>query len=361
MARRSSLARRMAAHRRAWVWVHGARQRRWLLRLALAFAVLFIGARPAVAEPLTLPKGEDPSAWAEILAIAGLEIGPPSGGAWVVVQARGDRWSLVVLDRSGHMHEATVPLPTGEAEREAVAWLASSLLRSPPPAPTPTPLASLPPPSGPAPSPAPRPRPPPKIAPAPPPPPLSEAAPLVEPTVGAPEPEPAPFWRGELGGELILAAGRQAGVGVHLGGGLDRRDGRLGAAARLSLIPATQLRGLAGDRWRRDLYGSLGPTLRLGDQHPLRLGPTFGLALRAFGEEGVVAKRLWIPTTGLQGQWSRRVGPALHVSFSGWGAIDLRSTELIIGDAPPDVQGRWSGGIGLALGWSEIHRSRKAM
>lgn len=94
-------------------------------------AVFVLLAGLALAGPptpsLDLPASEAPSSWADALDAAGLSRG--AGG--VVVEVRGEVWALTFA-AGGGVRTATVAAPHTEAERERVAIVAASLLRSGP-------------------------------------------------------------------------------------------------------------------------------------------------------------------------------------------------------------------------------------
>ncbi|MFH1467195.1 MAG: hypothetical protein ABIO70_22615, partial [Pseudomonadota bacterium] len=83
---------------------------------------------PALAVPVSLPPGEDPTVWGAVLERAGLGLAAPEG-AGVRLEVAGDGWSLWVRDTTGVERRVQVPVPTDEAAREDLAWLAASLLR----------------------------------------------------------------------------------------------------------------------------------------------------------------------------------------------------------------------------------------
>ena len=78
--------------------------------------------------PVSLPAGEEETSWGQVLAAAGLEVGPTGAGPWVRFENHDARWLIVALDRSGERHQVEVSRPTSATEREDVAWLAASLL-----------------------------------------------------------------------------------------------------------------------------------------------------------------------------------------------------------------------------------------
>lgn len=135
---------------RPWRFLPRARQTlrvaRNLLSLIL-FMLLPLGARAgATAVPIFLPPNEDPLAWETVLDVAGLEIGRPGEGPYIVVTDIGASWILLVRARDGTIQRVETSPPRQDEDREELAFLAASLLEP-----------AKPPAAGPHPSPAPGP------------------------------------------------------------------------------------------------------------------------------------------------------------------------------------------------------------
>jgi len=181
--------------------------------------------------PASLPAGEDPAAWGDALALAGLRVGPPEGtGAFVLLHPTGDQWTVVVRDTAGRVQTVQVPRPLTATDRESTALLAASLAR---PLAAPKPASPAPPPSAPpalarAPRAAPRPAP---AAPAPLP---AVELTLVEAPPAAPlAPPPPPRATGWSRAMAGLRVGPGSAPVVGVAAGVDTPGGwRLGVAGQ---------------------------------------------------------------------------------------------------------------------------------
>jgi len=76
---------------------------------------------------MSIPDSEDPEAWTAAARIGAVHIVPPEG-ADIRVEASKGGWRVVVTDTTGAQHEAPVQRPQTAEDREAIVWLATSLL-----------------------------------------------------------------------------------------------------------------------------------------------------------------------------------------------------------------------------------------
>ncbi len=259
------------------------------------------------AVPLELPEGEEPSGWQAPAELAGFELGPSGEGPWARVEADGDSWSLLVEDRSGALRRVEVEVARTSAQREELAFLASSLL-------TPLPVVELEPATKPIPRPAPRPEPEP------------EPVAVVAPPVVAPEPLPVP-----LSLRVAAGAGAERGLGVEpvLAIGPRVQRGSLEAGLDVEISPYGRLADVQVSR-----HG-LGGALWLGLRSPGAWSPSAaaGLGLRGqlyLSDQSVGGGLL--PTAGLQlGLERGPLGLALR------GEALLRPVEVLSDDGPVEL------------------------
>jgi hypothetical protein len=320
----------------------------------------------ALGATIDLPDGEEPSLWREPLAVAGLVA--VDAGADVQVEVLPSAWRLRARDATGALRVAELPVPRDLTSREAVSWLAASLLRPAPgvavAAPTPT-AAPLPPvrsastrpaaaraPAAPPEAPAPPPAPP-ERAPAPPEPPAPaeppvpteppappelpappEPPPLPEPPAAPPSPRDPLTVALSFGGGVHVQAGYTAGPLATLG--VEVHTGRAWLGVDGALVghdPA----GLVGVTMRR-----VPVTMRVGWQGPrdlaLRAGAGAGVvvvdARSAEGTtEGDVTPVL-VAEVGVRGPLTASLGWDLGVT----GGLELRDTRF---DVAADLGTAW--------------------
>src|SRR4051794_23467741 len=96
--------------------------------MVLSLLLHLVVARAQCAVPVQLPAQEKPADWQQALSLAGLAPGAPGDGAWVEVVAGPTQWTVRVRDTRGVVHEAPIPPPVSEQDREDLAWLAASLV-----------------------------------------------------------------------------------------------------------------------------------------------------------------------------------------------------------------------------------------
>jgi len=98
-----------------------------MLRAGIILLGMTAAARAGV--PVELPPQQAPESWMEFLVAAGMEPGPAGATPSVQLRASPEHWTLRVLDTSGSEHRVEVAIPTDDAAREDLIWLASSLLQ----------------------------------------------------------------------------------------------------------------------------------------------------------------------------------------------------------------------------------------
>ena len=100
--------------------------------LALLGWLLLAGpARAADPIPVVLPPGESTEAWRRPLALAGLRAGEAEGTRWIELASDDGHWVLRLHDRSV-TSEVAVKVPRTQQDREDIAWVAQSLMRTMP-------------------------------------------------------------------------------------------------------------------------------------------------------------------------------------------------------------------------------------
>ncbi len=340
-----------------------------------------LAAAPVVIE---LPPREPLEEWAESLALAGLVAGVRGSGAYVEVLDQGTVWLIRVHDGAGHTREAAVREPVRAAEREDVAILAASLMRtiSSGGAPAPRPPVEAPPPIVPPPVVAPpvvvsRPPPvvivepvvapviapplppPPVVAPPPPPPPRSPVAfpPTFAPPEALPAPKP-PAWAVEGG----------LGVGVNLrgdtvpapsvAGQLVVTDGALRVLARVGgTFPAR----LTAFEARPDLSG-VGGSAGLWWAPPTTAGLDFGVELGCTallpgdGLGNLLADAVAIPTLSAGIGWRARLGPLNTIEPQARFSWTSRTVNLRSDRNGDTVLSPWSVELGLLTSFGGVGR-----
>lgn len=303
--------------------------------------------------PVELPPGEATDSWEEPLMLAGLALGAPGEGPYVVARPVGDGWQLQVRDRAGGLREVSVARPGDAAAREELAFLAASMLQ-------PAVLTSMAPVEPAAPSPEPVQKPRPRPAPAQP-----DPEPEVE-VVAAVEAAPATATVTPLQDDsawLVVSAGTglristatRPGAGVAVGVGV-------GATTSSRLSGGLELHGwfptvLADYDWNRSegateawLLGSWAPLQTL----PLSAGLGVGVSSRAYRMADAQVDRIAVPVGAAHLTLSTPLRSALGLEVSLRGQLDLRSTEIILGDgatrrAPAAMVVAVSGTRGLPL------------
>lgn len=253
----------------------------------------------AHAAPLVLPAEAPAGEWAHALALAGLEPATTVTETCASILVSDGVWRLEVR-HGGATRSVPIDPPRTEAERERVAVLAASLLRSISGAGLPS-LPSLPPPPPPRPAQRPRPAPAPSAVAAAPPP-----APPAEPT---PAPAPAPV-------AVTPAEPLDGPIALEDPSGPGARDARLGP----------WIRGTGGVAWRT----GCAPAAAAGLLGGVRYG-ILGL--------------------GVGGAWTSELGVAALGADRGLSTIDALGGLWVL---PSDPASRvdLTMGAGLVGGWS---------
>ncbi|MSQ01801.1 MAG: hypothetical protein EXR71_07900 [Myxococcales bacterium] len=331
---------------------------------------------------IELPPREPLEEWAESLSLAGLVVGHRGAGAYVEVLDQGTVWLIRAHDGGGHTREVAVREPQRAAEREDVALLAASLMRTissggapvprPPPAGVPPPVvppAVIPPAPKPAPvvivEPVVAPviaSPPPPVVAAPPAPPPSPASPVVfPPTFAPPEAPPIPtppVWaiEGSLGVGISLRDDMVA--TPSLAGQLGWTDGPLRVLVRMGgSFPAR----LVAFESRPDLAtvgASAGvwwaPARAGGLDFGIEAGCTALLAGDGLGNLLSAAVALPTATVGLG--WRVRLGPQNTIEPQArvtWGSRTVNLRSDLDGDT---VLSAWSVELGLVTSFGGVGR-----
>lgn len=293
--------------------------------LALAAAL----AAPAV----SLPADEDPAAWADALAFAGL--GVAEDGELVLEQVDG-AWRLCIAARC-----LETPAPETEQDREAIALLARSLARE------------LEMPRGPAPTPAtPRLRAEPVALPAPAP--LRpESAPDTLVRTGWPAPtgpaltEPPP-WRTRLLVDLGASSWGGEALAPTASVAAWRRAGPVFVRAEARGSAPAELQG-AETRAASRLGGGLG--LGVAGQ---QLDSSLSLAVdrETWRQDGELVARLALPSAGAQAGWRWPIGDGLALRASLTLDASLREVELATPEGTFADRARFGAGAraGLVVG-----------
>ncbi len=293
--------------------------------------------------PVTLPRGQDSADWQEALMLAGLESGPPADGPWVIVmETETGEWWLVVRRQDTSVDRVRIEAPHRQADREEIAFLASSLLmpvaKSAPVAPTkvvaPTPKTTVV-----------RPSPPPPEVP----PPAAEVvvAPPVAHNPVVPERVPSSAFLGvAVAGSAFLAGG--VGGQAAVGGQLDyvSTQRRIGAVSVDWLAPA-ELTLAAGTQevHRLDVSASLG-TESLGGLRWMLGG---GASFRTVAEAGGLTSSGVLPVVRGAVQQPIRVAARTYVMPTVWFTADLVQTRIQAEGAETLRLPGLGGGVGLAV------------
>jgi len=289
--------------------------------------------------PVVLPQGERPEDWVEPLALAGLEPGPPGDGPWIIVAVGEGRWWMVVRPPTGDVVRTEVRPPTSAADREELAFLGASLLRTV--APTP-PAPPEEPPSAPTVEA--------KVYRAPAPPPSPPAEPTAEPSPPAPHISPTPA-HAELAWSVHVGAARGLGVESTVVAGASAaawsRTGP-GLGLHIDLAPAADLLGDAPEearlsRWDVGVFaGAPGPAHSWW-------GVGVTASRRTLESDSVEAVHTVIPRARAQlvVPLQRTPGPAIGLLVPA--GIDLRATEVRTQTPEAQRLPPWSAGLALTL------------
>lgn len=351
-------------------------------RCVLLFALLAGLCGPLSAlggERISLPAGEELSAWEVPFALAGLEA--TSGPSRISIQVTASGWVLSARGGDGVVRTTSVRRPVTQAEREEVAFLARGLLvgidaadiRAPQisgPAPKPPPpKLGAPPPLPPPPAHAP-PRPAPRPAPAPAPEPAPAPTPalvaIVLPERSEPAFDPLESARllsddaaADLGEEsawtppVLRRPLRIKGLDLpplHLDAGTAIRPGtraalRLGAGTELAAIGATRLGWRFSFAPPRDLGLDLQRTMQSLDLTPeiivpaisaFSFGARAGMAFRWYHQQLTPARdgTMTIPIVGVFGRVAL-ARPTWAVDVTPAAGIDLVLTRMYIDTNQP--------------------------
>lgn len=360
----------------------------------LLSVLLVLLSAAALATPVRLPQGADPAAWEGALRLGGLEVQDSLGAPpWIALEDQGEVWRVRTCDADGVVREGTVAEPETEAEREAVVWLATSLLEGSPDAETRAPLSVPPPPSPPAETPVETParvKPPveappevsPEVASSPPEaPPLEAPPPEVDPPappaeapsasapaervlppipeavhqLDDPPPTAPPRWWLEGGADLSAAPFPVLGPRLDLGTGLYLGAARMGRVGlRLDALPVARLPEQPTARRQHVLalaaIASWGPP----PLPWLRASAGLSLAHRWYTDDARVVARMWTPQAlvGLGGAWPATARWSLEPRLEL--AVDLRGTRLTVEGVSSEQLTPWR----LALGLT-VHRAMK--
>ena len=293
--------------------------------------------------PVTLPRGQDSADWQEALMLAGLESGPPAEGPWVIVmETESGEWWLVVRRQDTSVDRVRIEPPHRQADREEIAFLASSLLMpvATKPAVAPTKVVA----------------PPPKATVARPPPPPPVVLPPPPEEVVVPPPPPAPvvtervpstaFLGASASGAAFLAGG--VGGQAAIGGQLDwvsaqRRIVALSAdwlaPAELTLAAGTQ------EVHRVDISGSLGAESLGG----LRWMLGGGASVRSVAEVGGATSHGVLPVVRGAVQQPVRVAARTYMMPTVWFTADLVQTRIYAEGADTVRLPGLGGGVGVAV------------
>ncbi len=320
----------------------------------ISFFALWVPSLAWAGVPVRLPADENPEAWRDAFALAGLQTGGSGGGGSVDVVVTGQGWQLVVRDAAGSTRTATIATPGTNAQREDAALLMASLLRpigARPIVDAPSAVATAP---LPAPLPIPpRPKPAPKPAVVPPPPPV--VSPPVEPVPAAVASPPTvrvhPSARLNVGAEWRPGVDPTAAAGVAAG-----------AIVRPGLFV-----GLVAD--------VVGPArVTVVGRGTSVAGVSVGAGL-AYASEGLL-----VVTTGLEGgaRWGRfsQGADVLSTAVYPWAAVtvgtnhaiapgwsvsptlrlagDLRSTDIKAPSGDHTTLASWSARLSFGAQWGDF-------
>lgn len=313
---------------------------------ALALLLLLLTTFSSLAGvPVQLPPGESAADWAEPLSLAGLQPGAPGTGPYVQIRDEGGKWTIRVRDEAGQLHDVPVERPDSAAEREEIAFVASSLVKpmapakpapAPPPTPAPAPAVVKPKPVAPQPKPEPPPQPQPEpVAPV-----VVEAPPVIAEPVE--EPDRSGVWASlalGVGGRDGSAA--QPNAGVRIG---PRLSPSLRVGGGLSWAPPAALPDTGKQRRVTSVEALAG--VWWGEVGQPQLGATVGAARRAFSDEGWGVAAFVTPTAAVEIGWIVPLGehaaiePLVRVSADGV------VTDLLVDGEPVGSLGR----IGVVAG-----------
>jgi hypothetical protein len=319
--------------------------------------------------PFELPPQEPPEHWIAPMALAGFEPGEADGGAGVTVSVRGAEWELVVRDASGNVEVVRVASPRTRADREAVVWLADSLIRpvgdpglgeprpiAPPPVvvpePAPEPVAEPEPAPEPLVEPLPEPPPPDPIEPAALPPEMAVEAPApMAPPEPAPAPEPVavptpapviapPPSRASVRALVAGGGALRAGLGPTSTLRIAAERGGQGPVWAIASLGRAQPRApeiadgpRAVDRWEFDA----GVAWALPAPASPRLEATVGLARVGFYEDGAPVGSRLTPRLSVAGAADVPLASVVFLRPRVGAARDLRGVRVLVGD---EVAGR---------------------
>ncbi len=291
----------------------------------------------SAATPVLLPTDEAAETWVNALTMAGLRIGPPGDGPWVIIANTPATWVLVVRGRDGTVRRSELAPPTTPQQREELAFVAASLVRAA------TPVVVQP--AAPVDPTPPKPKPKPKPDPAPV---APEVTPDPEPVVVLP-PEPAPSqWSiaGGLMGGVQRGGGADASAALGLAVETRRQDGVL-VGIGITTVPSATAAGLPNNnRVRRgdiDIYAGL--------QHRtgLRMSAGAGASWRRFYSDDSANVDAWFPTLRTAAGWALRMSEHSEAVPQLWLSADLRELQTANGSPPYNRAPTWSLGLGLRV------------
>jgi len=299
----------------------------------------------AHAAQLVLPSTEDPSAWADAVAVSGLEQSPGSA-----LLTTGPPWRLMVQRPDGTRVSREVRPPTSAEDRELIAILATSLLK---PMSLSTSLPALPPDPEPEPEPEPappapslKPRPPTPPEPEPPPEPIaSPPPPKLEPPKLAPPP-PKVRSTAALAATISQASDQGSGVGatVHT---TVARGGPLFAELGARWLNVPTLDPLHPDRTLQDtgLWFGVGWSL-----HPRAPAPRLALggSGRTYRFDGRTVAEVDVPWVDV-GLHYDLGPPAVGARLSTAVRRDLRNVVLTSQSGIEGAVSPWAGTLSLAV------------